>query len=337
MIITHASGQYEVKFQEVELPTGIVVTESNVFTVHKSYLTNHETIVLEPGEHSKSLSVYEHLCRTLAQKGASRNTTLIAFGGGVIGDLVGFAAATYMRGVNYVQIPTTLLSQIDSSVGGKTGVDLPEGKNLVGAFYPPSQVQIDFSLLDTLPLRQFQCGVAEVLKTGLIQSASITASFDQRPLVPGDDRLPSTIEECVAIKARIVQEDEFERLGLRAQLNFGHTVGHALEQATEYRTYTHGEAIAIGMVVESKIGERIGFSNDGLTEAVESLMNGHGLPTKAVELIEVDRIISAMRKDKKSSSGELSMSLVKRFGQCSLIPNIDESIVKEVLREFAKS
>ena len=293
-------------------------------------------IVLEPGEQTKSLESYSQLCRTLIQRGATRKSTLIAFGGGVIGDLVGFTAATYMRGVDYIQIPTTLLAQIDSSVGGKTGVDLPEGKNLVGAFNPPREVQIDVSLLNTLPIKQFQSGLAEILKTGLIQSPTLANALTKTPLTPNDLRLSSIIEECVAIKARIVQEDEFEMKGLRAQLNFGHTIGHALEQLTEYRTYTHGEAIAIGMVIETQIAELLGIAKSGLTSEVESLMRSHGLPTNAVELKEADRIIEAMRKDKKSANGELSMSLVLQIGECRLVPNIEEGVVTKVLHEFAK-
>ena len=336
MIIRHSGGQYEVNFQPMDMPVGIVVTDSNVFEAHKNRLAKHDTIILEPGEHAKSLEIYGQLCRTLAQRGVTRKSTLIAFGGGVIGDLVGFTAATYLRGVNFIQIPTTLLSQVDSSVGGKSGIDLPEGKNLVGAFNPPTHVQIDLSLLDTLPLRQFQCGVAEILKTGLIQSPTLTMELKKKTLLPEDHRLPALIKECVGIKAHIVQEDEFETKGLRAQLNYGHTIGHALEQVTNYNKYTHGEAISVGMVLEAKIGERIGFTKSGITEFVQSLMTGHGLPTKAVELIEVDRIISAMRMDKKSSNGELSMSLLESIGNCSLVPDVDEGIVKEALHEFAK-
>jgi 3-dehydroquinate synthase len=336
MRINHSSGFYDVKFQSLLLPDGIVITDKNVYDNHLEHLGSREVIILEPGEHTKSLESYSLLCRTLVQHGTTRKSTLIAFGGGVIGDLVGFTAATYMRGVDYVQIPTTLLAQIDSSVGGKTGVDLPEGKNLVGAFNPPREVQIDVSLLDTLPVKQFQSGLAEILKTGLIQSPSLAKSLTQKPLVPHDNRLSATIEECVGIKARIVQEDEFETKGLRAQLNFGHTIGHALEQLTEYRTYTHGEAIAIGMVVETKIAEKLGLAKQGLTSEVEFLMKSHGLPANAVELKEAELIVAAMRKDKKSANGELSMSLVMQVGECRLVPNIEEGVVTKVLHEFAK-
>lgn len=337
MIVSHATGKYEILFQKVDIPDGLIISDKNVLDAHPHLFEGRDAIVLEPGEHTKSLAVYERLCRQLVEHKVSRKTILVALGGGVIGDLAGFVAATYMRGIRYVQVPTTLLAQVDSSVGGKTGVDLPEGKNLVGAFYPPFLVQIDTSLLQTLPPRQLRCGVAEVLKYGFIQSPSLDASLRKRSLTLEDARLQSVVEECIAIKARMVQEDEFETTGLRAQLNFGHTIGHALEQITNYATYTHGEAIAIGMVVEAKIGEKLGFSNPGLTEDVESLIAAHQLPTNAVELNQIDQIVAAMRKDKKSMSGELSMSLVKSIGDCSLVPNIDENLIRGVLGEFAQS
>ena len=336
MTIDHSCGKYFLDFRPLAIEDGIVVTDSNVFAYYQHNIEGLDSIVLTPGEQTKSMSSYEDLCRALVKKGATRKSKLVAFGGGVIGDLVGFVAATYMRGIDYIQVPTTLLAQIDSSVGGKTGIDLPEGKNLIGAFYPPKEVHIDVSLLETLPIREFQSGLAEVIKTGIIQSQALTTSLMQKPLTQGDDRILSTVQECVQIKARIVQEDEFETKGIRAQLNFGHTIGHAIEQITKYSKYTHGEAIAIGMVVETMIAERLGIADKELTSKVKFLMVGHGLPTKAVELKEAELIIAAMRKDKKSTKGELSMSLVKSIGECELVANIEEGVVTEVLHEFAK-
>ncbi|MBI1331961.1 MAG: 3-dehydroquinate synthase [Armatimonadetes bacterium] len=337
MIVKHATGEYEIRFQRVELPEGVVITDRNVAEAHPDLLKSREVIVLEPGEQSKSLDVYGQMCRDLIGRKVTRKSTLVALGGGVLGDLVGFVAATYMRGIRYVQIPTTLLAQVDSSVGGKTGIDLPEGKNLVGAFYPPSLVQIDTVLLNTLPERQFRCGMAEVIKYGFIQSPSLTDSLEGNALQPGDFRLQSVVEECIGIKARMVQEDEFETLGIRAQLNFGHTVGHALEQMTNYEKYTHGEAISVGMVVETKIAEKLGMAQNGLTERVANLLFKHGLPVDAVELKEIDQVVSVMRKDKKSLQGELSMSLVREVGDCVLASNVEEGVVREVLGEFGQS
>jgi 3-dehydroquinate synthase len=335
--VNHHAGQYEISFQTVSLPDGLLISDQNILAAHPQLFEGRQAIILEPGEQTKSLVAYGDLCRRLVESKATRKTTLIAFGGGVIGDLVGFVAATYMRGIPYVQIPTTLLAQVDSSVGGKTGIDLPEGKNLVGAFNPPNEVQIDTQLLTTLPPRQFTCGMAEVLKYGFIQNSSLAADLHQNQLKLGEERVQEVVKECVTIKARMVQEDEFETLGIRAQLNFGHTVGHALEQFTRYEKYTHGEAIAVGMVVETRIGELLGYTAKGTTEEVESLIRYYGLPTKAVELRNPDSIISTMRKDKKSSKGELSMSLIERVGICSLISDIDENVVKEALNEFAEA
>lgn len=334
MIVKHATGSYEVLFQTVQIPDGILITDRHVAAAHPQLVEGRQVVILEPGEHSKSLEGYGDLCRHLVQLGASRKSTLIALGGGVIGDLVGFVSATYMRGIPYVQIPTTLLAQVDSSVGGKTGIDLPEGKNLVGAFHPPIQVQVDTGLLTTLPDRQFRCGMAEVIKYGFIQSPSLYQILSKQSLVPGDDRLPSVVEECIQIKARMVEEDEFETLGVRAQLNYGHTVGHALEQMTKYEVYTHGEAIAVGMVVEARISEKLGLAGPWLTEKVESLISQHGLPTRAVELKEVGDLVATMRKDKKSSQGELSMSLLRDIGDCVFMQNISEQIVVEACLEF---
>ncbi len=336
MRINHSSGSYEIYFLPVAIPNGIVITDENVFQTYSSLLEGRKTIILAPGEQTKSLESYGKLCQQLVQAGANRKSTLIAFGGGVIGDLVGFTAATYMRGVPYIQIPTTLLAQVDSSVGGKTGIDLPEGKNLVGSFHPPTEVQIDTSLLHSLPIREFRSGLAEVLKTAIIRSPKLAESFRLQPLVPGDSRIQAIVQECIGIKAQVVQEDEFETLGIRAELNFGHTIGHALEQITRYSKYTHGEAIAIGMAIETKLAVKLGLADKGLIESVEFLMTGHGLPIKAVELNEAKTIVDVMRKDKKSTDGQLSMSLVKSIGNCQLVQNINEEVVKEVLHESAK-
>ncbi len=334
MIVSHSTGQYEILFQPVQVPDGILVTDQNVYRALPQLFAGRNPIILTPGEQTKSLGEYGKLCSQLVERRATRKTVLVAIGGGVIGDLVGFAAATYMRGVPYVQIPTTLLAQVDSSVGGKTAIDLPEGKNLVGSFYPPTHVQIDTSLLRTLGSRDFRCGVAEVIKYGFIQDAPLVELLRSEPTTLQDPRIPDIVRRCVEIKARMVQEDEFETTGLRAQLNFGHTIGHALEQITGYSVYTHGEAIALGMIVETKIAEKIGFADLGFTAEVENVIASHGLLFRAPELKNSDRIIELMRKDKKSSSGELTMSLVSRTGQCALMPNVDQMAVREVLDEY---
>lgn len=334
MIIRHSAGEYPISFAPLSLPDGIIVTDSNVANALGHHLQERDPIILPPGEQTKSLESYGNLCRELVKKRATRKSVLVALGGGVIGDLVGFAAATYMRGIPYIQIPTTLLSQVDSSVGGKTGIDLPEGKNLVGAFHPPSNVLIDTDILKTLPLRQFQCGMAEVIKAGLIRSKPLADSLYSQPLAPSDTRLQQVVQECVEIKAYVVENDEFETTGLRAQLNFGHTVGHALEQMTGYEKYTHGEAIAVGMAVEARIGELMGLHNAEVTEQVKRLMISHGLPVNAEELSNVDQVLATIRKDKKSMQGEVSMSLLEGIGTCALHTNLDEDLVRKALGEY---
>ena len=201
----------------------------------------------------------ELLCRKLTRAGADRKSLIVAVGGGVVGDVAGFVAASYLRGVALVHVPTTLVAQVDSSIGGKTGVNLPEGKNLVGAFYPPRLVLIDTDLLRTLPERQFRSGVAEVIKYGVIADAELFAYLEQnmeKLLRQDRDALEYVIPRCVEIKADVVSRDEHES-GLREILNFGHTFGHALESVTKYRRYLHGEAVAWGMVAASLLG-RVG-------------------------------------------------------------------------------
>jgi 3-dehydroquinate synthase len=263
----------------------------------------------------------------MAQAGCGRNTTLVAIGGGVIGDLGGFVAASYMRGIPYLQVPTTLLSQVDSSVGGKVGVDLPEGKNLVGAFYPPTAVAIPEDVLSHLPERQFANGMAEVLKYGFILDA------DFSDVLNGDDLdVPAIVRHCIRLKADVVQADEFERLGIRAKLNFGHTVGHALEQVLRYEHLLHGEAISIGMVAEALLGEQLGVTEPGTTDEVRTRLAKHGLPVEWKGLQESDLLIDAMGRDKKAVDGELAFSLLTKIGECKLVEKVPRSAVRTALQ-----
>jgi len=258
--VKHRNGNYPVKFVGIgealaSLPTDIrIVTDTNVFAVLSDVLKPTDHLLTVPaGEHSKALSVLSDILSWLAQSRASRRTTIVALGGGVIGDLVGFAAAVYMRGVPFIQVPTTLLSQVDSSVGGKVGIDLPEGKNLAGAFYPPNQVYLATQFLKSLPERQFRNGMAEVWKYGFIMDAELIALMSQKGVTVEDPKLDEIVHRCIRHKAKVVEEDEFETLGIRATLNYGHTVGHAIEFLTGYGPVLHGEAISIGMVVEAKL------------------------------------------------------------------------------------
>jgi 3-dehydroquinate synthase len=316
--------------QYVSLPGDIVVTDSNL----ASKLSEFQPIIVPAGEKSKNLTEYAAVLDQLAQRGAKRKSRLVAIGGGVVGDLAGFAAATYMRGIPFVQVPTTLLSMVDSSVGGKVGVDTEHGKNLVGAFYPAQEVYVDAAWLKTLERRQWQSGMAEVLKYGFIMSEELAVSLEKNPMLESSDlRANETIRACIELKRKVVEADEFETTGYRAILNFGHTVGHAIEKLTHYETYTHGEAISVGMVIEAKIGEKGGITPTGLSSRLTNTLKAHGLPVSSPTTADVENIIQSMRGDKKSVQGELSMSLLTGLGECKLIKDIAESDVREVLSE----
>ena len=323
------SGSTQIKFESLQVGTdALVVTDSNL----SSRLSSYQPIVVPAGEQSKNLQQYESILDQLSARGAKRKTKLVAVGGGVIGDLVGFAAATYMRGIPLIQVPTTLLAMVDSSVGGKVGIDTDGGKNLVGAFHPAQVVYVDVSWLKTLPQRQWACGMAEVIKYGLIMDAELHESLSTSPMTEMDElRSSDVIRRCIELKKKVVEADEFETTGYRAILNFGHTIGHAIEKLTNYEQYTHGEAIAVGMYVESIIGEKLGLSTPGLAKEVAAILEAHSLPTNSLVLKDVENIIQSMRGDKKSVRGEISMSLVTQIGEARLVHDIPESLVREVL------
>jgi 3-dehydroquinate synthase len=311
-------------------PNAFVITDGNV---DRALRPEGPKLVLEPGERTKGLEAFGQCLSWLAQQGASRKATVVAFGGGVVGDLAGFVAASYMRGVRLLQIPTTLLAQVDSSVGGKVGLDLPEGKNLAGAFLPPAEVRLCPQTLDTLPPRQFANGMAEVWKYGLILDAELFDRLRRDPLRPRHPELASVVERCVRLKADVVEEDEFETTGRRAILNFGHTIGHALETVTGYEELLHGEAIAIGMVYEALLGERMGLTPAGTREAVVEAMRLSDLPVDHPALTDAEALLDAMRRDKKASEGRLAFSLLTRVGECKLVEGVDEAAVRAALRE----
>ncbi|MEI7577657.1 MAG: 3-dehydroquinate synthase [Armatimonadota bacterium] len=329
--ISLRAGFSLVQFEPVQIPdSAIIVCDSNL----EEKLKNHNPIIIPAGESSKNLKQYERLLAELATRQAKRKTALVAVGGGVIGDLAGFAAATYMRGIPFIQVPTTLLAMVDSSVGGKVGIDTEFGKNLVGAFYPADKVYVDTTWLESLPNRQWQSGMAEVLKYGFIMDPELASSLSEQPLYNHlDHRTLTMISKCIQHKKQVVEADEFETTGYRAILNFGHTVGHAIEKLTNYDIYTHGEAISVGMVIETKIGEKLGICDSGLSQRIEKDLRAHGLPTNAGTTQDVENIIQSMRGDKKSMRGELSMSLITNIGECKLVHDIPEALVQEVLRE----
>jgi 3-dehydroquinate synthase len=329
MIVRHHSGEYPIRFvgpKELD-HEGLWLIDENVLRLWPS-LGGHDPIVIPSGETSKSMARYEEVVRMLAQRGAKRNQQLIAVGGGVVGDLVGFAASTFLRGVPFVQIPTTLLAMVDSSVGGKVGIDLPEGKNLVGAFWPPVQVDVATDFLSTLPERHFRNGMAEVWKYAFIEDWSVS----ELALHP-EANLTGLIQRCIEIKAQIVEEDEYDRTGRRAILNFGHSMGHAIETVHNYETYLHGEAIAIGMVAEARLGERLGLTEVGTADRIAACLTGAGLPTEYGDW-QNPGLIEAMRRDKKNEGDGLAFSLVTQLGECKLTTGIAESDVRAFLESL---
>lgn len=275
-------------------------------------------VIVPAGETAKSLRSVHACYDRLASHQLERKSFIVALGGGVVGDLAGFVAATYLRGISFVQVPTTLLAQVDSSVGGKVGVNLSAGKNLVGAFYQPRLVLCDLEPLRSLPEREFRAGLAEVIKYGIIYDAALFAQLERElPKMLRRDRptLAGVIARCCEIKARIVSQDETEG-GLRAILNFGHTIGHALEAISRYDRFLHGEAIAIGQVAAAHISTQVlGFPAGDFTR-IQEIFRRAGLPT-SIKLTPHQRVklFSAMKLDKKVSNGEIKFVLAKRLGK----------------------
>ncbi|MGN1058769.1 MAG: 3-dehydroquinate synthase [Candidatus Avelusimicrobium sp.] len=275
-------------------------------------------IVMKPGEETKSLENLQKVLSALADNGFTRGDMLAAFGGGVIGDLGGFAAACYMRGIKYVQIPTTLLAQVDSSVGGKTAVNLPEGKNLVGAFWQPKTVIADTLLLNTLDDRQFSSGMAEVIKYGCIFSKGF---FDMLTENAGRKNamrvMPQIISECCNFKRMIVERDEHDT-GERMLLNFGHTFGHAVEKLGNYTRYTHGEGVAVGMVTAARYGEKTGVTKKGEAEKIKALCLEFKLPVN--DIVSPAAISPLVAIDKKSSGKNIGLILLSEIGKGIICP-----------------
>jgi 3-dehydroquinate synthase len=302
-----------------------VITDSNIQPLYAGEVESQfekgtlEVLTIPPGEANKTRETWSRLTDQLLAKGYGRDTTIIALGGGVVGDLAGFVAATFMRGIPVVQVPTTLVAMVDAAIGGKTAVDTPAGKNLVGAFHSPATVLIDPHLLATLPLREMRAGFAEVVKYGVIADGAylrVVADVVQKVLsapreLMGDSML-SLIVRSVEIKADIVSRDQRED-GLRKVLNFGHTIGHAVELVSGF-SLLHGEAVAIGMALESRLAERIGLAQIGTAETVSSALQAAGLPIALPAGFERDALIEAMRSDKKGRLGKTRFALPLRIG-----------------------
>ncbi len=287
------------------------------------------------GEASKSIQSAEQLWQQILAAGADRKTVVVAVGGGVVGDLAGFVAATFARGIDLFQIPTTLLAQVDSSVGGKVGINLPDAKNMVGAFWQPAAVLIDTQVLATLPEREFQAGLAEVIKYGVILDAEFfawlesqgAALLERHPAV-----LNHMVARCCRLKADVVEQDEREETGLRAVLNYGHTFCHAIEAATGYGQFLHGEAVAIGMLCASRLAERLGRIDASLTQRQHALLTAVGLPTQVPD-VDHRRLVDLMAHDKKVEHGRLRFVLPSRLGHVELVGGVAEADVLAALGE----
>lgn len=292
-----------------------------------------ETITLPAGESRKNLAAVARLYEKMVAARLDRKSVLVTLGGGVLGDMGGFAAATYLRGIPFVQVPTTLLAQVDASVGGKTGVDLPSGKNLVGAFHQPAAVIVDLDTLRTLPPRELRSGLAEVIKYGIIRDRRFFDFIETNVpsiLALKPEPLAAAIRRSCEIKAEVVSADETEQ-ALRAILNFGHTVGHALEAATEYRRYKHGEAIAIGMVSACLIGEETGVTPPDVTERVASALAAAGLPRAFPDDVEFGAIREAVLRDKKTLGGRVRFVLASAIGCVEIGQDVPFEVVEKAL------
>jgi 3-dehydroquinate synthase len=287
------------------------------------------------GEQAKVLETARELWDRLLDEGCDRSSTVVALGGGAVGDLSGFVAATYMRGMNFVQVPTTLLAQVDASIGGKTAIDHPRAKNLIGAFHQPRLVVVDPAVLGTLPEREFRSGLAEIIKHGIVLDAGYFEDLEAsvQALVGRD---LTTLERVVAgscrLKAGIVERDEQEA-ELRWVLNYGHTVGHAIEAATGFRVWTHGEAVSLGIAAEARLAERLGIGSPAATKRQVSLLAAVGLPVAGIQ-VEPAAVVEALSRDKKSRDGRIPFVLAPEIGSFRVVSDVPRDAVLDVLKEL---
>ena len=322
------------------LTHAVVITDANVRPSHAECCAASlaaagarvDVVAVAAGEASKSLAVAGRLWEQLLEFGTDRKSIVAAVGGGVIGDLAGFVAATFARGVALLQFPTTLLAQVDSSVGGKVGINLPGAKNMVGAFWQPAGVLIDTDTLNTLPDREYRSGLAEVIKYGVIMDAAFFEYLEQH--VDGLNRRQADVlryvsARCCRLKADVVEQDERETTGLRAILNYGHTFAHAFETQSGYDAFLHGEAVSIGMVCAARLAERLGRVDHRLAQRQEELLRAVGLPV-AVPDLDREALLHVMQHDKKVEHGRLRFVLPTRLGHVELVPDVPTADVRAV-------
>lgn len=345
--VNYPGGRYEVtvgsgllpRLRELAHIAGplALITDDNVGSLYAAQCGAMDCVLTVPaGEQHKTLLTVNGLYSQLLAAGIDRSGTIVALGGGVVGDMAGFVAATYMRGVAFVQCPTSLLAMVDASVGGKTGVDLPEGKNLVGAFKQPTAVLADIATLQTLPPVEFAAGMAEVIKHGLISNPRLFAQIEDegrrlRSMSPA--RLQTLVSEAIRVKRDVVQEDPFEH-GRRALLNLGHTFGHAIEQVSGYRV-AHGQGVALGLAAAAHLSARLGYCDPALPARVEAVLRQVDLPTRIPADLPAEAIYRAMFSDKKKAGGRLRFVLLRDVGQVFVAEDVAEGDVMAVMMRDA--
>ncbi len=332
--------------QQHEIPKRvIIITDTNVARHYLKPIESNlfhfqfeiSSLVIPPGERQKSFARANKIFTELLQRGVGRKSAIVALGGGVIGDLAGFVAATYQRGVPYIQVPTTLLSQVDSSVGGKVAVNHPLGKNMIGAFYQPKFVWVDVECLQTLPEREVTCGLGEIIKYGIIRDAELFRYIETNLteiLKLDHEAIMHVQARCCEIKSQLVSQDEREA-GVRVILNFGHTVGHALEAAGEYRALKHGEAVLLGMVAESHIARSMELIDSATYQRIEELIRR--VPFKCrIDSLKASNVLQAMNRDKKAVGGKKRFVLPTRIGEVRVVENVGVRLVQGSLKLIMK-
>ena len=318
----------------------IIITDSNVATLHGERILEIlremelkvDMIAFPAGEASKNIQTSLHIVDRMMALGLDRTSALIALGGGVVGDITGFVASIYMRGIPYIQVPTTLLAQVDSSIGGKTGIDLPEGKNILGTFYQPKGVFIDLAFLKTLTPREFGIGLAEIVKYGIIDDPELFSSLEvEAEAIRNRDMkfLEKIITSSCRIKKGIVEIDEMDR-GFRRILNFGHTIGHAIESESGY-SISHGDAISMGMAASALISERLRYLPPQDRERIISLIGAMGLPDRIPTTLKPDGIVSRIKRDKKKEGDIIHFVLLKKIGVPFVNGSVPETLIREII------
>lgn len=318
----------------------VIVTNPTVAGYHLDMLLDRisarelHVVRIPDGEEYKNLETIEKILNALFEHKLDRKSLLIAFGGGVIGDMTGFAASIYQRGIDFIQVPTTLLSQVDASVGGKTGVNNKYGKNLIGTFYQPRAVYIDPKFLKTLPAREFAAGIAEIIKMAVMFDKDFF-DFLEEANFSDESTLKEAIAKSVTLKAWVVNQDEKEA-GIRAVLNYGHTFAHVIENETNYTAYLHGEAVAVGMVMANELAVELGMMTQAEAERIKALLKKVSLPI-SYSIEDVNEFYEHFLLDKKSAKGSIKFILPKGLGGFEIVSGIDEAIIKKVLDSFGEN